>query len=186
MLMQRQTVLFGVQNRFSEAEFNRLFLDTYAQICAAAFRIVGDPDEAEELAAEAFWKLWQNPPSVLENLPGWLYRVVINLSYNRIRSAQRRLHHEELGGRAEVTGALAPNPHEAVERKQEIERVQSVLRSLSEREVQVLTLRAMGLSYKEMAAVMDVAPGNIGTWVARAEQKFESRYTMGERNAPRR
>ena len=184
--MQRQSVLFGVQTRLTEPEFDRLFLDLYPQICAAAFRVVGDSDEAEELAAEAFWKLWNRPPAVVENLPGWLYRVVINLSYNRIRAARRRAKREELGSRAELSGESLASPQEAVERRQEIRRVQSILRSLSEREVQLLTLHAMGLTYKEIASALQLSPGNIGSWLSRAEEKFESKYRMGDTNAPQR
>jgi len=37
-------------------------------------------------------------------------------------------------------------------------------------------LRHAGLSYKELAEALDVAPASIGTLLARAERAFEARY----------
>ena len=49
------------------------------------YRLTGDPAEAEDLALEAFWRLWQRPPGKLNPgrlaLPGG-----VNLGYNALRS----------------------------------------------------------------------------------------------------
>lgn len=181
--MQRLAVNFGTQIRFTEAEFDRLFLDHYTQITAAAFRLVGDADEAEELAAETFWKLWQKPPGSKENILGWLYRVVINLGYNRLRSYKRRSVYET----GSMLQASSPeSPQEILEQKQERLRVRAALAKLPERDVQVLLLHALGHSYKEIAAALALNPASVGTTLARAERKFESIYARGDQHAPER
>ena len=114
--MQRLAVNFGPQTRFTDAEFDRLFLDHYSQITAAAYRLVGDPDEAEELAAETFWKLWQKPPNGQENILGWLYRVVINLGYNHLRSFKRRGRYEESAFTDTHLTSSPANPQDELER----------------------------------------------------------------------
>jgi RNA polymerase sigma-70 factor (ECF subfamily) len=53
-----------------------------------------------------------------------------------------------------------------------------VLRQMKERDAQLLILRHSGLSYREIAAALDVAPGSVGTLLARAEAEFEQRYLL--------
>jgi RNA polymerase sigma factor (sigma-70 family) len=184
--MQKLAVNFGPQTRFTDAEFDRLFLDHYSQITAAAYRLVGDPDEAEELAAETFWKLWQKPPVSQENILGWLYRVVINLGYNRLRSFKRRGKYEE-GAFTDTHLTSSPaNPQDELERKQERLRVRAALAQLPERDVQVLLLHALGSSYQEIATALALKPNSVGTTLARAEQKFERIYAKGDPYAPQR
>ncbi len=180
--MQRQAVFFGTQSQITEAEFDRLFLDHYSQIATAAYRLVGDPDEADDLAAEAFWKLWQNPPRLHENLVGWLYRTVINLGYNRLRASRRRTGYEQ-GGALELERP-GRDPQEETERRLESTAVRAVLRSLPERDVQLLILHASGLTYREIASTLNLTPASVGTLLARAERKFESQYVRGEEHAP--
>jgi RNA polymerase sigma-70 factor (ECF subfamily) len=44
-----------------------------------------------------------------------------------------------------------------------------------------LLLRHAGLSYKELAEALQVAPGSVGTLLARAEAAFERAYAEEER-----
>ncbi|MEM7346205.1 MAG: sigma factor-like helix-turn-helix DNA-binding protein [Chloroflexota bacterium] len=44
------------------------------------------------------------------------------------------------------------------------------------REAKLLLLRHSGLSYKELAATLNVAPGSIGSLLTRAERKFSKKY----------
>jgi RNA polymerase sigma-70 factor (ECF subfamily) len=51
-----------------------------------------------------------------------------------------------------------------------------VLRELPARDAQLLILRHSGFAYKEIAAALGVAPGSIGTLLARAEAAFERQW----------
>lgn len=46
-------------------DIESLFRAHYRRLCRLTCRVIGDPDLAEELAAEAFWKLHQRPPARL-------------------------------------------------------------------------------------------------------------------------
>ena len=60
--------------------------------------------------------------------------------------------------------------------RDERRRVRETLAELPEQQAQLLMLRYAGLSYKELAQALDVAPTSIGTLLARAERAFEARY----------
>lgn len=167
---------------FSEQEFQQLFSALYPQVCSIAYRLTGDQDEAEEIASEAFWRLWKNPPPNQENIHGWLYRVATNLAYNRLRAATRRGIYE----RVEDLFQRILDPERIVEKRQEIDIVRRTLSQLPMRDIQILMLRYSGLSYKEIAGTLGISPGSTGTLLSRAEKKFATLYLKEVANAPER
>ena len=54
--------------------------------------------------------------------------------------------------------------------------VREVLYSLPERQARLLFLRHAGLSYNELANALDVAPGSVGTLLARAHAAFADAF----------
>jgi RNA polymerase sigma-70 factor, ECF subfamily len=183
---QQIAVFFGAQPHLTSAEFDQLFIEYYQQVVSIAYHLTGDPDEAEDLAIETFWKLWQDPPVKTVNLAGWLYRVVTNLGYNHLRSSRRRAGYEENAQRIDLTLNDSDKPEEQVVLSQERANVRFVLRSMPRRDVQILILRACGFSYKEIADSLHVSPGSIGTMLVRAERKFETLIMRGGNDAPGR
>jgi RNA polymerase sigma factor (sigma-70 family) len=178
--------LFPAKTRLDEAEFNRLFLEYYPRICAVAFRMVGDRDMAEDLAAEAFWKLWSSPPSNQEKVGAWLYRVVTNLGYNLLRALKRRAMHEQSTRHILVGTQAEGDPQDRAAEREDIQRVRDILRKMPRRDVQLLILRHSGLSYKEIAAAISIFPSSVGTLLNRAEKKFAFLYSQGEDHASQR
>ena len=81
------------------AEFDALFRAHYRRICRVIYRIVGQPDLAEELAAEAFWKLHQRRPAHLTNAEAWLCRTGVRLALDSLRKGRRRAHYESAAPR---------------------------------------------------------------------------------------
>jgi hypothetical protein len=74
--------------------FDRLFAAHYAALTRIVYRVVGDIGLAEELAAEAFWKLHRKPPASDYNLAGWLYRTGLRLALDNLKKRKRREHYE--------------------------------------------------------------------------------------------
>ncbi len=166
--------------RTEETAFETMFLEHYPRVYAVLFRLVGDRAEAEDLALETFWKLWERAPAQADNLGGWLYRVAVRLGYNALRAARRRLHYEESAGRDALTFDEPVDPARAAEQRAERTRVREALRQMPPREAQLLILRYSGLAYKDIAAALGLAPGSIGALLARAEKEFERLYGRGE------
>jgi len=99
--------------------------------------------------------------------------VATNLGLNALRARKRRQYYEEQAGVQEL--GLAP-VDTAAEAAQSLEgqRVRAALARLKPRSAQLLILRHSGQSYAEIAATIGVAPGSVGTLLARAEQEFET------------
>src|SRR5262245_16984529 len=73
-------------------EFERLFIEHWASVYRVLHRLVGDPAEAEDLALEAFRRLYRETEKQTGdiNVGGWLYRVATRLGLHSIRSWKRR------------------------------------------------------------------------------------------------
>jgi RNA polymerase sigma-70 factor (ECF subfamily) len=156
------------------AEFEALFLAHYAGICRYLTRLLGSAQEAEDLAQETFVRLFRQRPDGGEGrLRPWLYRAATNLAYNALRDDQRRARRQELAAEESSSG---DDPAEAALRAEERANVRQALARLAAREAQLLMLRYGGLSYAEIADSLGLAPGSVGTLLARAEAAFARVY----------
>lgn len=168
------TTLLSRLAQGDEDAFEALFHRHYASVHAVLARMVGD--RADDLAQEVFLQLYQRPPHQANtDIGAWLYRVATNAGYNALRGEKRRRGWVEALGR-QTRGSgwhnAETSPEQQVERADRAVLVRRVLSRLKRRQATVLTLRYSGLSYREIAAVMDISAGSVGTLLARAEKAF--------------
>jgi RNA polymerase sigma-70 factor (ECF subfamily) len=160
--------------------FDALFERHWSAVYGVLFRLTGTREEAEDLAQEVFLKLYQRAPGGGEaNVGGWLYRVATNLGYNALRARRRRGDREARVAELEPVSDAADSsdsPLAAVIAAETRLAVREVLAALPERQQAILILRHQGLSYAEVATALGVAPGSVGTLLARAEREFKRRY----------
>jgi RNA polymerase sigma-70 factor (ECF subfamily) len=159
-------------------EFEDIFNSQWDRVCGVLYSIVGEQAEAEDLALETFWRLYNRPPKYdsPEKLVGWLYRVATNLGVNAIRARKRRTRYEEEAGHMEMEYQASTDPAIEAERSAEIHQVRKILAQMKPRNAKLLILRNSGFSYAELAATLRLASGSIGTLLVRAEADFEKRY----------
>jgi RNA polymerase sigma-70 factor (ECF subfamily) len=158
--------------------FEALFLEHWASVYRILRRLVGDPAEAEDLALEAFQRLYrhnQKQPEV-QNPGGWLYQVATRLGLNSIRDWKRREQYELTAGRYALEEPAQLTPADILAQEEERQQVRLVLARMNERQSQLLILRYSGLSYKEIASALNLAPASIGPLLVRAEREFEKQY----------
>lgn len=169
-----------------EEAFARLFALHWDGVHRLLARVVGDQEVAGDLAQEVFVQLYRRPPDG-EGAPvrAWLYRVALNRGYNALRADRRRRSREDAVARDPLTGLAVSNfvgdangaaLAEAANRAEERDAVRRTLMQLPERQRDCLALRAEGLSYAEIAVAVGVAPGSVGTLLARAERAFKQSY----------
>ncbi len=148
-----------------------LFAEYHPGILRMLIRRTGDPDRAEDLAAEVFARALAAPPY---NPRPWLFAVALNLVREDGRRSVRQ------GRRLELLRAESPAhteaPDEAFERNERIALVRRALDQLTERDREVLLLKAEGFDYDEIAATAGLAKGAIGTTLARARRRLVEAY----------
>lgn len=161
--------------------FEDLFLRYSPQVYRAVFRLVGSPEAAEDILQETFLTLYHQPPQRPMQAPlvAWLCRVALNRGYNLLRGTQRE--EQRLAGWD--IAPMAQDPAQVAIRREEQLEVRSALARLPERQSRLLLLRHAGLSYAEIAAVLEVAPGSIGTLLIRAERAFLEVFQAGRASA---
>jgi RNA polymerase sigma-70 factor (ECF subfamily) len=162
------------------ASFEALFYRHYDRVYGLLFRLIGNRVEAEDLTQEAFLKLYDhtfgNRRFVAKrehNISAWLYRVATNLGYNMIRGRKRRWKRNLL---LVPDPKGEPGPEKEVEKQEREVSIRDALAKLPPRQAQLLLLRQMGLSYAECAEACGIAPGSVGTLLARAAKAFREAY----------
>lgn len=153
-------------------DLETLFRAQFDRVARVIARVVRDPARAEELAVEAFLKLWRNPQAHGDKAEGWLYRTAVRLGLDELRRQTRRTRYEGLLGF--VRGG--PTPEELHAATEEQDRVRLVLGILQPRQAELLLLRSHDLSYTEVAAALDLNPASLGTLLSRAQQSFRKEY----------
>lgn len=140
-------------------------------------RMVGDADVAEDVAQEAFVRLLRRTDLEGDDARLWIFTVATNLVRDHGRSVARR---QRLLSARPVRPSETPTPDVEVERGERVQRVREALAQLPQRDRQLLLMREEGFRYQEMAQAVGVAPGSVGTLIARALRKFEGVYCGDE------
>lgn len=160
--------------------FEGVFMEHWPRVFGFLYRLVGDRDEAEDLALETFLRLYQRPPADGEdlNLGGWLHRVAANLGLNAIRGWKRRSHYELGAGKDAIFDAPSDAPADLFAAEEERQRVRQVLGEMNPRQARLLVLRYSGMAYREISSVLGVSAASIGPLLLRAEVEFARRYRL--------
>jgi RNA polymerase sigma-70 factor (ECF subfamily) len=166
--------------------FEKYFTEHWTSIYRLLARMLGDPAEAEDLALETFYRLYQRRPNPEQefNAGGWLYRVATNLGYHSIRSFKRREHYEMIAAKDVMAKAPEDSPMEILDKKEEGQMARRALAKMSPRQSQILVLRYSGKAYREIAQALNLSPASIGPLLLRAEREFEKCYHTLEQEDP--
>lgn len=157
-------------------EFRELVETHKKRVYYLALDLTGNHHDAEDLAQDVFIKAFR----ALDSFRGdakvftWLYRITVNTHLNRRRKkAVRNMQLQEDFDRQEDDSGALPKTDEHAQREQMQAHIQASLDALSPRERSAFVLKHMnGLTIKDTAAAMDVAPGTIKSLLYRATRKL--------------
>jgi len=147
-------------------------------VLATALRLLGRMEDAQDASQEVFLRLYRNLAKVAgtENLPGWLYRVTVNVCHD-----VRRRHPEvTLSGDLPEFVSTAADPQQAAAEHERRRALEMSLRLLSEKERAALVLRDLeGLPTEEVAAILGTSQATVRSQIFKARIKmrdFVERY----------
>lgn len=146
-----------------------------------ALRMVHSPQDAEDLAQEAFLKAYHALSSFREDskFSSWLFRIVSNVCLDHLRSTRNKatisLTMEDEDGESEELDLpdLGSSPETVLEQKLTADAVRRGLDQLPPDYRQVLLLRELqGLSYDEISEATNLEIGTVKSRIFRARKKL--------------
>lgn len=146
-----------------------------------ALRMMGNAQDAEDMAQEAFLKAYNSLPGFRgdSKFSVWLYRIVSNVCLDQLRKKSKRptvsLSMEDEDGEETQLDLpdTAQSPEEVLEKKLTREAVRRGLAQLPEDARQILLLREIqGLSYEEIGETLGLEPGTVKSRIFRARKRL--------------
>lgn len=157
--------------RGDEGAFRLLSRRYLARVVALASRTLADPADAEDVAQEAFLRLWRGAASWRPNearVGTWLHRVALNLCFDKI--ARRRTVDADA---APEPVDPAPGPAGTLQQRQVAARVRGALDALPDAQRRAITLcHYQGMRNIEAAEVLGVSVEALESLLARGRRKL--------------
>jgi RNA polymerase sigma-70 factor, ECF subfamily len=162
--------------------FARLVQLHEGMVFSLSARLLGDGEEARDVAQEVFLKVYRQLARFegRSSLKTWIYRIAVNQCHNRRRFWHRRRRDREEGVEAVTTEAAAARgsstPYEEARRGERAQRVQAALLELSFAYRSVLVLREVeGLTCEEVAGALGIPAGTVKSRLSRAREAMRLR-----------
>ena len=168
--------------------FDTLVTRYTGDIYGLLFRITEDAEEAGDLTQETFLSVFKAIKKFRgdADLKTWLFRIAINQSRNRFRWWKRRRREKTVSLDAPIGESETPfhetmagnfaNPEEKILRREREKFLSEALRDLPEnfREAVVLC-DIKGLSYEEIASVLEINIGTVKSRIARGREELRKK-----------
>ncbi|HEY7315790.1 MAG TPA: RNA polymerase sigma factor [Gemmataceae bacterium] len=152
----------------------RTFTDLRDELVSTLCFILGNADDAQDVAQEAFLRCWRTQEGVpdIHNLRAWIFRVGLNAAKDLQRSAWRRRVKPLLGADA-MPMTETVSPLSGLEDQESLHLLRQALLHLRPEEKEVFLLRQNGeLTYEQIAELYDRPVGTVKTQMRSALQKL--------------
>ncbi|HMK51541.1 MAG TPA: sigma-70 family RNA polymerase sigma factor [Thermodesulfobacteriota bacterium] len=169
-----------------EKAFADIVLNRQKKVFNIAYRMLGNLEEAKDLAQEVFISVFESIKDLKEEIKfdAWLTQITLNHCRNRWKYLKRRhyFNSDSLDDPIETEEGTMPkaihdpsdNPETHYEKKMVQELIQRGLLKLKEDQRELLVLRDLqGFSYEEMSEMLDLPEGTIKSKLHRARMDLK-------------
>ncbi len=147
------------------------------------YRMMGNPEDANDLAQEVFIRVYQNLHRFQwkASFSTWLFTITSNICRDELRKRQRRLKTQSLSDPiklkdGEVEREIADDsmtPEKISDHRELRNEIQEVINQLPPEQKEVIVLREFqGFSYEEIAEVSGIAVGTVKSRISRARRSI--------------
>ena len=164
-----------------KAAFDELVLKHQHKLFNLCYRFLGDYQEANDSAQETLIKVYRSLKKFRfeSAFSTWLYRIAVNTSKNKLKSAEYRQKKKmvPLDNPVSVYNSSPAigiqdethSPAMELEKKERMRVIQEAINALPPEQKVVVTLRDIeGFSYEEIVAITGINPGTVKSRLARA------------------
>ncbi|MCS6856198.1 MAG: sigma-70 family RNA polymerase sigma factor [Sandaracinaceae bacterium] len=164
--------------------FRLLFERYHRRLYALVYRMLQNREDAMDCVQEAFVKVYRHLPNFQGSASfyTWLYRIAFNLAIDQLRRRRggatigldEKVRQEEDDDQSIRPRLLEENPLRTVLRQRLAQRIQEALDKLPPYHREVLLLREIeGMSYEEIAQVLDIPKGTVMSRLFHARRKVQ-------------
>lgn len=184
----RQPAAAAAEPEWVPPSWEELVRDHSTRVYRLAYRLTGNPHDAEDLTQDVFIRVFRSlhrfQPGTLE---GWLHRITTNLFLDQARRG-RKIRFDGLGDNPEDRlGGDGRQPQDAVADADLDHDVARALAGLSpEFRACVVLCDIEGLSYEEIAEVLDLKLGTVRSRIHRGRAHLRSALAHREPTGARR
>ena len=155
--------------------FEELVRQYEKRVYAVALRSSGSPEDAADITQEVFLRAWRSIESFRgdSGFSTWLFRITMNLCVDHARHKNAQPQTQPLVvGEEEAERPIpdtAPTPEEHLENSELGRELAAALDEVSEEHRRIVLLRDVsGLSYTEIAEVLEISEGTVKSRLSRA------------------
>jgi len=172
MALSDSELIYRINNG-DEKAFNELIERYQNRVYNTAYRIMGNHEDALDLAQESFIRIYKN----LKNFKGrssfstWLFRITTNLCLDELRKRKRKPELQEEN--FQNIYKEEDNPERISLSRELNQLIQEKIDLLAPEQKIVFTLREFqGLSYQEIADITGISIGTVKSRLSRARQNL--------------
>ena len=160
-------------------EIERIFRDHHTMVFRAAYRITGNPTDAEDVLQTVFLRLLRRDAEseAVANMSGYLHRAAVNSALDLMRARQnsRSVPLDDVAPMLTENSALAPDrAHSSAESR---EWLRGAVARLSPQAAEIFSLRFFeGKDNNEIAGIVGTTPGTVAVTLSRARDRIEKEF----------
>ena len=157
------------------------------ELLGTSVRLCGDRADAEDLVASAVEKAWDSLPQLRNRsaFRGWVFRILNNTFVSHCRSARSRPPHEPIDAEGEESFSLFERLHQPILLwwgNPELDFLNALLQEDVSRAIDglppefrpvVVMVDVQGLTYREVAEVLDIPIGTVRSRLARGRSLLQ-------------
>lgn len=160
--------------RGETAAFEELVRLYEKRVYAVALRSSGNPEDAADIVQEVFLRAWRSIESFRgdSGFSTWLFRITMNLCVDHARHKHAQPQTQPIVTDDETERPLpdpAPTPEEHLDNRELGRELAAALEEISEEHRRIVLLRDVsGMSYTEIAEVLEISEGTVKSRLSRA------------------